>query len=99
MRPNSASSVARDAAGNDRGSTPARVIELAPERGARTVAYPVPRCTKCESTFVAREPAFVHCRYCGHMMRIVGGGLMEQDTYEMRSGLRSIDALGAGLYG
>lgn len=81
----------------------ARVIDLharPPDRRAKTeVQGRVPRCTKCESTFVEHEPAFVHCKYCGNMMRVAGATLIDQDTYELRSGLRSIDAVSAGLYG
>jgi hypothetical protein len=46
------------------------------------------RCTKCGSGFVEREPAFVHCRYCGSLDRIVEGSLADQELYELRSGLR-----------
>jgi hypothetical protein len=45
-------------------------------------------CPKCESGFVIREPAFLHCRYCGNMARIASGSLMDQELYERRSGLR-----------
>jgi len=81
----------------------ARVIDLhaRPLDRAKTaeVQGRAPRCTKCASTFVEHEPAFVHCKYCGNMMRVAGAVLLEQDTYELRSGLRSIDAVSAGLYG
>jgi len=46
------------------------------------------RCPKCKSVFVEREPAFLHCKYCGNMARIVDGSLMDQDIHERRSGLR-----------
>ena len=46
------------------------------------------RCPKCKSRFIEREPAFLHCKYCGNMARIVDGSLMDQDTFERRSGLR-----------
>jgi hypothetical protein len=46
------------------------------------------RCPKCESRYIVLEPAFVHCRYCGHLSRITGGSLLEQELFEMRSGLR-----------
>jgi hypothetical protein len=65
----------------------------------KVVSERVSRCTKCTSTFIEHEPAFIHCRYCGNMMRLAGGALMDQDTHELRSGLRSIDAVAAGLYG
>jgi len=45
-------------------------------------------CAKCGSLFIAREPAFVHCRYCGSMRRITSGSLLEQELFELRSGLR-----------
>jgi hypothetical protein len=48
----------------------------------------VDRCLKCSSTFVVREPAFLHCRYCGSMTRIQTGSLLEQELFEIRSGLR-----------
>jgi len=46
------------------------------------------RCPKCKSAFVEREPAFLHCKYCGNMARIVDGSLLDQDVFERRSGLR-----------
>jgi hypothetical protein len=46
------------------------------------------RCTKCDSSFIEHEPAFVHCRYCGNLMRVAGASLLEQQLYELRSGLR-----------
>ena len=46
------------------------------------------KCVKCGSTFVAREPAFVHCRYCGKMARLAGASLLDQELFELRSGLR-----------
>ena len=84
--------------------TGARVIELVHARPAERRAKPAPpervtRCTKCTSTFIEHEPAFVHCKYCGNMMKVDNAMLMEQDTHEMRSGLRSVDAIAAGLYG
>jgi hypothetical protein len=82
----------------------ARVIELGHARGEarrwKTIVHErVSRCTKCASSFVQHEPAFVHCRFCGNMMRVAGAEVMAQDTYELRSGLRSVDAVGTGLYG
>jgi heterodisulfide reductase subunit A-like polyferredoxin len=81
----------------------ARVIDLVQARSDRrwrtVVEERVSRCTKCTSTFVQHEPAFVHCRFCGNMMRVAGAAVMDQDTYELRSGLRSVDAVAAGLYG
>ncbi len=46
------------------------------------------RCPKCESGYVTREPAFLHCRYCGNMARIARGSLLDQELFERRSGLR-----------
>ena len=46
------------------------------------------RCAKCGSTFVEREPAFLHCRYCGTLARIPKASLADQELYEIRSGLR-----------
>lgn len=68
-----------------------KVIALAtrPERDARTTAaLAANRCVKCQSTFVMREPAFLHCYYCGAMTRIPSGSLLEQELFEVRSGLR-----------
>ena len=63
--------------------------ELALERAARAfLAEPVARCPKCDSTFVKREPAFIHCRHCGKLARIANVPLDVQELYELRSGLR-----------
>ena len=63
-----------------------KVVALAPARTlARThqeVASVRPHCPKCGSGFVAREPAFLHCRYCGHMARIPAGSLLAQVIQE-----------------
>jgi hypothetical protein len=72
---------------------PARVIPLGPERALaqaakRFVEEPGDRCAKCDSTFVEREPAFLHCRYCGTLARIAKASLLAQEEYELRSGLR-----------
>ena len=48
----------------------------------------VDRCTKCGSSFVTHEPAFVHCHYCGRMHRIANASLMDQEVFEIRMGLR-----------
>lgn len=53
-----------------------------------TAALATNRCAKCRSTFVMREPAFLHCYYCGAMTRIPSGSLLEQELFELRSGLR-----------
>lgn len=65
--------------------TPERVLERAARRflSERTNA-----CTKCGSTFIDHEPAFVHCRYCGCIARIANRSLLEQEEFELRSGLR-----------
>jgi hypothetical protein len=69
-----------------------RVVTLAPLRAARLAgreAVEDPRrCRKCGSAFVVREPAFVHCRYCGAMTRVPHGSLLAQEEFELRSGLR-----------
>jgi hypothetical protein len=46
------------------------------------------RCPKCDSAFLSYEPAFIHCRYCGTMARLASGSLLEQELFELRSGLR-----------
>jgi hypothetical protein len=53
-----------------------------------TAALEANRCPKCRSTFVMREPAFLHCHYCGAMTRIPDGSLAQQELFELRSGLR-----------
>jgi hypothetical protein len=70
-------------------------VRLTPEHGlARAAKRFLPRaaadgcCTKCGSAFVGREPAFVHCYYCGAMTRIADASLLAQEVFEMRSGLR-----------
>jgi len=45
-------------------------------------------CAKCGSTYVFREPAFLHCRCCGSLARIPNGSLADQQLFELRSGLR-----------
>ncbi|HEY3098384.1 MAG TPA: hypothetical protein VGL14_05710 [Methylomirabilota bacterium] len=73
---------------------PARVVsllepDLVLERAARRfLAQPLDRCVKCNSTFVGREPAFIHCFYCGKMARIANASLLAQEEFELRSGLR-----------
>ena len=68
----------------------ARVVSLRPrlEAATRLVAAPTDCCVKCGSIFIVREPAFIHCRYCGNMARIVSGSLLDQELFELRSGLR-----------
>ncbi len=70
-----------------------RVIPLTPERvlaHAQKAFLPEPaaRCPKCDSTFVGREPAFLHCRHCGTLARIANASLAAQELFELRSGLR-----------
>ena len=70
-----------------------RVIRLAPEHALRRaakrfLAEPGDSCPKCESTFVRREPAFIHCRLCGKLARIADAPLELQELWEIRSGLR-----------
>jgi hypothetical protein len=60
---------------------------LSPEDRA-LAALAANRCAKCRSTFVAREPAFLHCHYCGAMTRIPNSSLLDQELFELRSGLR-----------
>ncbi len=65
--------------------TPERMLERAARRflAERTTA-----CVKCGSVFVDHEPAFIHCRYCGCIARIANRSLLEQEEFELRSGLR-----------
>jgi hypothetical protein len=70
-----------------------RVIRLTPEHtlrraAKRFLAEPGNNCPKCASTFVRREPAFIHCRFCGNLARIANASLVDQELYELRSGLR-----------
>ena len=70
-----------------------RVIRLTAEHtlrraAKRFLAEPADQCPKCESTFVRREPAFIHCRSCGTLARIANASLAEQELYELSSGLR-----------
>jgi hypothetical protein len=77
-------------------SVPLRVAQAAPltpermlERAAKWFLQEAPhRCTKCDSTFIHHEPAFVHCYYCGKIARIAGRSMLIQEEFEMRSGLR-----------
>src|SRR5436190_21672768 len=65
--------------------TPERHLERA---SRKFLTDPSDRCVKCGSTFIAREPAFVHCHYCGSMARIANAPLGAQELYELRLGLR-----------
>jgi hypothetical protein len=66
----------------------AHVVVFRSRLEAARAATPANGCVKCGSVFVVREPAFVHCRYCGNMARIPSGSLLEQELFELRSGLR-----------
>jgi hypothetical protein len=74
-------------AGQPRDKVVALVTPPSPEARV-TAALEANRCAKCRSTFVMREPAFLHCYYCGAMTRIPSGSLLEQELFELRSGLR-----------
>jgi ribosomal protein L37AE/L43A len=64
--------------------------DLALKRAARKfVDRSETQCPKCGSAFIGREPAFVRCRYCGKLARIAGASLLDQELFELRSGLRS----------
>jgi hypothetical protein len=65
--------------------TPDRMLERA---SRNFLADPSSACVKCGSTFVIREPAFVHCHYCGKMARIANASLGAQELFELRMGLR-----------
>jgi hypothetical protein len=70
-----------------------RVVELMARRALLVAArqllrHHTDRCTKCGSTFVTHEPAFVHCHYCGRMHRVANASLLEQELFEIRMGLR-----------
>jgi hypothetical protein len=65
--------------------TPDRMLE----RVARKfLPQATDRCIKCGSSFIAREPAFIHCYYCGKMARIANAPLGAQELFELRLGLR-----------
>lgn len=68
-------------------------LALTPERMLERVAKkflqnPTNSCVKCGSTFIAYEPAFIHCHYCGKMARIANASLGAQELFELRLGLR-----------
>jgi hypothetical protein len=72
---------------------PATVIRLTADHtlqraAKRFVAGSPTRCPKCDSTYIGREPAFIHCRLCGKLARIVDAPLELQELWELRSGLR-----------
>ncbi len=71
----------------------AQVVPLTAERFLESAAKRFPaerpdRCSKCGSTFIKHEPAFVHCRYCGKIARLANASLADQEIFELRSGLR-----------
>jgi hypothetical protein len=66
-------------------STPERMLDRA---ARKFLTQPTDQCIKCGSTFVRREPAFIHCHYCGKMARIANASLGEQELFELRLGLR-----------
>ena len=65
--------------------TPERMLDRA---ARKFLQRPTDRCIKCGSAFVGREPAFIHCYYCGKMARIANASLGEQELFELRMGLR-----------
>ena len=65
--------------------TPERHLERA---SRKFLTEPSDRCGKCGSTFIVREPAFIHCHYCGSMARIANAPLGAQELFELRLGLR-----------
>ena len=65
--------------------TPERHLERA---SRKFLTDPSDRCVKCGSTFIVREPAFIHCHYCGCMARIANAALDVQELFELRLGLR-----------
>ena len=72
---------------------PATVIRLTADHilqrtAKRFVAGSPTRCPKCDSTYIGREPAFIHCRLCGKLARIADASLELQELWELRSGLR-----------
>lgn len=89
MKPRKPSTRLRNLAVTDDG----RVIRLLPPAVRAAMAFkhvdtPGDRCGKCGSTFIAYEPAFVHCYCCGNLARIAGASLLAQELFELRSGLR-----------
>jgi hypothetical protein len=71
-----------------------KIVPLTPERmleraARRFLTERTPTCPKCGSAFVDHEPAFIHCRYCGSIMRIANRSLAAQEEFELRSGLRA----------
>ena len=78
-------------AAEDRGPgrcDPARARATLQRAAKRFLSGSPTRCPKCDSTYVGREPAFIHCRLCGKLARIVDAPLELQELWEIRSGLR-----------
>jgi hypothetical protein len=74
-------------------NTGSRVVRLTPEHrfastGRKVAGERPDQCAKCGSRYIRYEPAFIHCRYCGRIAPIAGASLLEQELYELRSGLR-----------
>ena len=65
--------------------TPERVLERA---ARRFLPERTNTCPRCGSAFIDHEPAFIHCRFCGNLARIANASLVDQELYELRSGLR-----------
>jgi hypothetical protein len=65
--------------------TPERMLERATRK---FLTQPTDKCVKCGSSFIVREPAFIHCHYCGTMSRIANASLGAQELFELRLGLR-----------
>ena len=65
--------------------TPERMLERATRK---FLTQPTDKCVKCGSAFIVREPAFIHCHYCGAMSRIANASLGAQELFELRLGLR-----------
>jgi hypothetical protein len=70
-----------------------RLVYLVPERGLeratkRFLTERTNHCVKCGSAFVSHEPLFVHCHYCGALVRVAAASLLDQELFEIRSGVR-----------
>ena len=70
-----------------------RIVYLVPERGlaraaAQFITERTNRCAKCGSGFITHEPMFVHCHYCGALVRVAAASMLAQEIFEIRSGLR-----------
>ena len=74
--------------GGARHGDPSHAEHTLQRTAKRFLAAPQARCPKCDSTYVGREPAFIHCRLCGKLARIADAPLELQELWEIRSGLR-----------